>query len=124
MCDPFADFMSALEHCDTVTVSLEKYGDMSWDAGIIGKAIMHHTERQNTAASAWRTHEPPLEQAPETILAQTVLAGGDTAFVLLDTVGVEILGKQEWHLYEHNTDRRFYGKIVAWALIHPYEGVE
>ncbi len=75
-------------------------------------------------ASAWRTHEPPLEQAPETILAQTVLAGGDTAFVLLDTVGVEILGKQEWHLYEHNTDRRFYGKIVAWALIHPYEGVE
>jgi hypothetical protein len=76
------------------------------------------------AASEWRTHEPPLEQAPETILAQTVLAGGDTAFVLLDTVGVEILGKQEWHLYEHNTDRRFYGKIVAWALIHPYEGVE
>ena len=79
---------------------------------------------RQTAASAWRTHEPPLEQAPETILAQIRMTGGYEDFVLIDTVGVEIFGKQEWHLYEHNTDRRFYGKIIAWTLINPYEGVE
>ena len=100
------------------------YFDALKDVSIHADANYKPAKQLEPAASAWRTHELPLEQAPETILAQIRMTGGNEDFVLIDTVGVEIFGKQEWHLYEHNTDRRFYGKIIAWTLINPYEGVE
>jgi len=108
-CDPYADFMDALFHCDTVTVSLKGIGATDWDTETIHKAILHKTAP--TAASAWRTDAPPRDGT--TFLAKI---NKMTVLVKYESDGVFEFqaGSEDFASGLNRED------IIAWASITPY----
>lgn len=114
--DPYADFMDALFHSDTVTVSLKGIGATDWDTETIHKAILHKTAP--TATSAWRTDAPPRD-------GTTFLAWVGAGCIVDNPRACLMWYDQEFHTFQQAHPIRgcfmFTSNILAWASITPYK---